>query len=114
MAACSLLPAYSAADYRSGSGKEAVLLNRLTGSASESVRFLRTMNLLKRNYNGEVDNHQLFDGAIKGMVEAAGDPYTVYLNSKDFQQLSEMTGGSFGGIGIVFGKRGNDYVVFLL
>lgn len=92
-------------------GTEAVLLNRLTGSASESVRFLRTMNLLKRNYNGEVDNRQLFDGAIKGMVEAAGDPYTVYLNSKDFQQLSEMTGGSFGGIGIVFGKRGNDYVV---
>lgn len=92
-------------------GTEAVLLNRLTGSASESVRFLRTMSLLKRNYNGEIDNHQLFDGAIKGMVEAAGDPYTVYLNSKDFQQLSEMTGGSFGGIGIVFGKRGNDYVV---
>lgn len=92
-------------------GAEAFLLNRLTGSASESVRFLRTMGLLKRNYNGEVDNHQLFDGAIKGMVEAVGDPYTVYLNSKDYQQLSEMTGGSFGGIGIVFGKRGNDYVV---
>lgn len=92
-------------------GTEAVLLNRLTGSASESVRFLRTMNLLKHNYNGEVENHQLFDGAIKGMVESVGDPYTVYLNSNDYQQLSEMTGGSFGGIGIVFGKRGNDYVV---
>ena len=92
-------------------GTEAVLLNRLTGSASESVRFLRTMNLLKRNYNGDVENHQLFDGAIKGMVESVGDPYTVYLNSNDYQQLSEMTGGSFGGIGIVFGKRGNDYVV---
>lgn len=92
-------------------GTEAVLLNRLTGGVSESVRFLRTMKLLKRNYNGEVDNHQLFDGAIKGMVESVGDPYTVYLNKKDFQQLSEMTVGSFGGIGIVFGKRGNDYVV---
>ena len=92
-------------------GTEAVLLNRLTGSVSESVRFLRTMKLLKHNYNGEVDNHQLFDGAIKGMVESVGDPYTVYLNKKDFQQLSEMTVGSFGGIGIVFGKRGNDYVV---
>lgn len=92
-------------------GAEAFLLNRLTGSASESVRFLRTMSLLKSNFNGEVDNHQLFDGAIKGMVEAVGDPYTVYLNQKDYQQLSEMTGGSFGGIGIVFGKRGNDYVV---
>lgn len=92
-------------------GTEAVLLNRLTGSVSESVRFLRTMKLLKRNYNGEVDNHQLFDGALKGMVESVGDPYTVYLNKKDFQQLREMTVGSFGGIGIVFGKRGNDYVV---
>lgn len=92
-------------------GTEAVLLDRLTGSVSESVRFLRTMKLLKRNYNGEVDNHQLFDGALKGMVESVGDPYTVYLNKKDFQQLSEMTVGSFGGIGIVFGKRGNDYVV---
>lgn len=92
-------------------GTEAVLLNRLTGSVSESVRFLRTMKLLKRNYNGEVDNHQLFDGALKGMVESVGDPYTVYLNKKDFQQLSEMIVGSFGGIGIVFGKRGNDYVV---
>lgn len=92
-------------------GAEAFLLNRLTGSASESVRFLRTMSLLKSNFNGEVDNHQLFDGAIKGMVESVGDPYTVYLNQKDYQQLSEMTGGSFGGIGIVFGKRGNDYVV---
>ena len=92
-------------------GVEGVLLQKLTGSASESVRFLRTMHLLKNNYNGEVDNHTLFDGAIKGMVESVGDPYTVYLNRKDYQQLSEMTNGTFGGIGIVFGKRGDDYVV---
>lgn len=92
-------------------GVEGVLLQKLTGSASESVRFLRTMHLLKNNYNGEVDNHMLFDGAIKGMVESVGDPYTVYLNRKDYKQLSEMTNGTFGGIGIVFGKRGDDYVV---
>lgn len=92
-------------------GVEGALLQKLTGSASESVRFLRTMHLLKNNYNGEVDNHTLFDGAIKGMVESVGDPYTVYLNRKDYKQLSEMTNGTFGGIGIVFGKRGDDYVV---
>ena len=92
-------------------GVEGVLLQKLTSSASESVRLLRTLHLLKRNYNGELDNHTLFDGAIKGMVESVGDPYTVYLNSKDFQQLNDMTNGSFGGIGIVFGKRGDDYVV---
>ena len=92
-------------------GVEGVLLQKLTGSASESVRFLRTMHLLKNNFNGEVDNHMLFDGAIKGMVESVGDPYTVYLNRRDYQQLSEMTNGTFGGIGIVFGKRGDDYIV---
>lgn len=92
-------------------GAELVLLYKVTGSTADPLRFLQTMNLLKHNYNGEVTPHQLFDGAIKGMVEAAGDPYTVYLNQKDYAQLSEMTNGSFGGIGIVFGKRGNDYVV---
>ena len=92
-------------------GGELVLLYKMAGSTADPLRFLQTMNLLQRNYNGEVTPHQLFDGAIKGMVEAAGDPYTVYLNQKDYAQLSEMTNGSFGGIGIVFGKRGNDYVV---
>lgn len=92
-------------------GAEGVWLQHLTGSASESLRFLRALHLLKRNYNGSVDNHQLFDGAIKGLVESVGDPYTVYLNRKDYQELNEMTVGSFGGIGIVFGKRGDDYVI---
>ena len=65
-------------------GTEAVLLNRLTGSASESVRFLRTMNLLKRNYNGEVDNHQLFDGAIKGMWKLQAIPIQFILTVRIF------------------------------
>lgn len=90
---------------------ESVFLQELTGSAVETARFLRTLQLLKTRYNGELNNHELFDGAMKGMVEAVGDPYTVYLNRKDYQQLNEMTDGSFGGIGIVFGKRGDDYVV---
>jgi carboxyl-terminal processing protease len=45
------------------------------------------------------------------MVHALDDPYSVYLDKEDFTKLSEMTEGSFGGIGIVFGKRGDDYVV---
>ena len=90
---------------------EGIWLKGITGSFGDPIRFLRTMSLVKSNYNGELNSHQLFDGAIKGMVEATGDPYTVYLNQKDFQALSEMTEGTFGGIGIVFGKRGDDYIV---
>lgn len=90
---------------------ELFLLRGITGNAGESLRFLRALQLVQLQYNGEVDTNKLFDGAIKGMVEAVNDPYTVYMDRKDFADFSQVTEGSFGGIGIVFGKRGDDYVV---
>ena len=86
-------------------------LQELTGNAAETLKFLRAMYVIKNNYDGEVDNAKLFDGAIDGMVKSLDDPYTVYLDKKAFADLSEATIGSFGGIGIVFGKRDDDYVV---
>lgn len=87
------------------------LFHRVTGDAPTAMRLMYAVSLLKRDFNGELTNKQLWDGAIKGAVDAAGDPYTVYLNEKDYQRMHEMSDGSFGGIGIVFGKRGDDYVV---
>lgn len=92
-------------------GTEIFLIKGATGSTFDTLRFLRAMNLLKTQYNGEINPHKLWDGAINGMVESVGDPYTVYLNQEDFRKITEVTEGSFGGIGIVFGKRGDDYVV---
>ncbi len=86
-------------------------LQELTGDAVGAVKFLRALNIVKNNFNGEIEEARLFDGAISGMVNALGDPYTVYLDEKNYGALAEMTGGSFGGIGIVFGKRGEDYIV---
>lgn len=86
-------------------------LQQVTGDAAGTLKFLRAMSIIRNNYNGDVDNTQLFDGAIKGMVNSLGDPYTVYLDKKNYEALTEMTGGSFGGIGIVFGKKDDDFVV---
>lgn len=86
-------------------------VQEITGDAAETLRFLRAMSIVKNNFDGKADNKVLFDGAIEGMVHALDDPYSVYLDKEDFTKLSEMTEGSFGGIGIVFGKRGDDYVV---
>lgn len=83
----------------------------ITGDAAGALRFLRTMSIVKSNFDGQIDNNKLFDGAIEGMVRSLGDPYSVYLDKENFAKLSEVTEGSFGGIGIVFGKRGDDYVV---
>lgn len=87
------------------------IIHNFSYNTYDNIRFLRAMRMIHRSYNGEVDSRQLFDGAIKGMVEAVGDPYTVYFNSKDFAEFSQVTEGTFGGIGVVFGKRGDDYVV---
>ncbi len=86
-------------------------VQEITGDAVGALRFLRAMSIVKNNFDGKTDNRMLFDGAIEGMVHSLDDPYSVYLDKEDFAKLSEMTEGSFGGIGIVFGKRGDDYVV---
>ncbi len=47
----------------------------------------------------KIDNKKLAQGAIKGMVEALGDPYTAYLDSETYQLNLTSLEGSFEGIG---------------
>lgn len=56
-------------------------------------------------------NRQLFDGAMKGMVSSLNDPYSEYLDAKAFSSMSQVTNGTFGGIGVVLGQKGKDHVV---
>lgn len=83
----------------------------LIGDVGEAVKLVRAKHMLERYYYGETSSHKLLEGAIRGMVDAVDDPYTNYLDKKDFQRLSEMTQGSFSGIGVVFGKRNNQYEI---
>ena len=53
------------------------------------------------------DKSKLVYGAIAGMVEAAGDPYTVFLEPVESKKFEEQINGSFGGIGIEIGMRKN-------
>ena len=50
-----------------------------------------------------LDEEQMFYGAIKGMVAAAGDPYTVFLPPKANEKVREDLNGSFEGVGIQLG-----------
>lgn len=59
------------------------------------------MKLIKSKYIDDVDNEKLIEGAIKGMVEALGDPYSVYMNQSEFRDFITALDGSFGGVGIV-------------
>ncbi len=86
-------------------------LGRLTGDGREAWRFFRALSIVEESFDGKADKHKLYEGAIKGLLDALDDPYSVYLDKEDFARLNEMTEGSFGGIGIVFGQKGQDFVV---
>ncbi len=47
--------------------------------------------------------------ALKGIMRATDDPYTVYMTPDEYKNLNEqMSGGNFGGIGIVMGLSGDE------
>ena len=54
---------------------------------------------IKQNYVQSVSDKELFDNAIKGMLEGL-DPHSTFLNEKDFKDLKIGTKGEFGGLGI--------------
>ena len=86
-------------------------VQKITDDPAGLIMFLRSINLVKQNFDGPVEDKKLFSGAIDGMVKTLDDPYTEYLDEKEFSQLSEMTTGSFCGIGIIFGKKDGAYMV---
>lgn len=67
-----------------------------------------TYQALSDNFDGELDEQALIDGANKGLVDAAGDQYTVFMNSKDSQEFDDALSGNIGGgIGVEVGIRNN-------
>lgn len=50
-------------------------------------------------------------GAVKGMVEAVGDPYTVFLPPSDNKISTEDLQGNFEGVGIQIGFKGTQLAV---
>lgn len=64
---------------------------------------------LKANFDGKLDDQALIDGATHGMVAAAGDKYTVYMNAKEAKEFNnDLSGTIGGGIGAEIGIRNNE------
>jgi len=59
---------------------------------------------VKNDYVEGVDDRQLLESAIQGML-AGLDPHSSYLNKEDYMELQEGTSGEFGGLGIEVGME---------
>ncbi len=63
------------------------------------------LDFANKFYVDEIDPKVLYEGAMKGMMEALGDPHTIYMESATFKDLTYTTSGSFGGIGVTITKN---------
>src|SRR5262245_18501313 len=61
--------------------------------------FAEVYERIKREYVDEVDDKQLMEKAIRGMV-AALDPHSAFLDSDEFEEIRLSTMGSYPGVGI--------------
>ncbi|MCQ2597842.1 MAG: S41 family peptidase [Treponema sp.] len=74
-------------------------------SAYQYMKKLNSVfDYVEQNYVDELDPKILYEGAIKGMLDAIGDPYTLYLDPDYMRDLNDTTEGSFGGVGLSISK----------
>lgn len=62
-------------------------------------RFSNAIGEIKKYYVKPVDDKELFDNAIRGMLSGL-DPHSTYLDEDAFKELQTSTSGEFGGLGI--------------
>ncbi len=61
------------------------------------------IQIVKDKYIKDVEMETLTSGAIKGVIDSLGDPYSVFMNKKEFQDFISSLEGSLSGVGIVLG-----------
>ena len=57
------------------------------------------IKLVQEEYIDETVEDEIVESAINGMLQSL-DPHSLYLNQKDFKELTSDTRGEFGGLGI--------------
>ena len=87
-----------------------VILNVLINTSSLQSRnsnelyekidlFSEVLETIKKEYVDEVDQAEVMDSAINGILQSL-DPYSTYMSPKSFEGMQTDTKGEFGGLGI--------------
>ncbi|MBT3181236.1 MAG: S41 family peptidase [Deltaproteobacteria bacterium] len=83
----------------------------LTDEGYKSLHtFSKVLHYIEDNYATEVDEEELIQGAIRGML-ATLDPHSVYMSPEIYRELKVDTRGRFDGIGIEVTVRKGSLIV---
>lgn len=82
---------------------------------SEEGRKMDLLNsLIDQYYIGDVDEAELSEGVYKGYIEGLGDPYSVYYDEEETEQMNESLSGEFGGVGALMSQDRDSGVITVL
>lgn len=91
----------------------AVATNGSAFAASTNLTYFKSLDLIRKvleliksDYVDEtIDEQKLIYGAIEGMLKKLDDPYTRFMEPKNFAEMQTETQGEFGGLGIVISVK---------
>ena len=69
-----------------------------------------TYNIILDSYYEDLDKVDIVNGAIKGMLEATGDPYTTYMGD-DYNVFDITMNGEYEGLGIEVGSLNDEIII---
>jgi carboxyl-terminal processing protease len=82
------------------------------GKDQNSTRYIaiiqNVFDFIQRHYVEEVNPQKLYEGAMSGMFEALGDPYSAFLPESEMSGMNDTTRGNFGGVGLYISKPVGD------
>ena len=82
------------------------------GADQESRRYLQILNdafrIVLQSYVDQPDPKKLYEGAMKGLFDSLGDPYSVFLDEAMMSDMNDLATGEFGGVGLVISKQLRD------
>jgi carboxyl-terminal processing protease len=79
---------------------------------TEFEKLYEAYDTLKSKYYEDVNDEELVYGAINGMFDALGDPYSDYMNVEEATSFNESLSSSFQGIGAEIQER-NGYIMIV-
>ena len=66
----------------------------------------RVYQALREDFDGDLDSEKILDGAKHGLVNAAGDPHTMFFSRLESKQFMDDLNGNVGaGVGVELGER---------
>ena len=70
-------------------------------------------SIMEKNYVGDIDKKELFEGVYLGMLYKSADKYSTYISAEDYNDYKIKTSGNYVGIGALMTIDVNDYSIVI-